>query len=371
MKKVGIITLHGIHNYGSFMQAYGTQVAVERCGYKAEIINYRYPNKFHNQEKTLKSKLLHVVNVVFKDIFLLGKNYKLNKNYNDCFKQFYHLSKSYSTHDAIYNNPPHYDIYLTGSDQIWRYTFSKGDGVFFMDFAPQGSKIISFSSSFGRIFLNDFYKEKYAKWLLRFQHLSVREPSGIDIIASLTGQKATCTIDPSFILTKEEWSNIAVKPKTKNKYIFIYGFGGEYIENIAKKIQAMTGYDIIRTNGNFLDYFRKDIHYILDAGPKEWLGYIQNAEMVFAGSFHGTALSITFNRPFIAVLNEEENHNFRQLNILELLNLDTNKIKIGQENININSIMNIMQNINWEQVNTLLEENRSLAMHYLKNALDN
>ena len=371
MKKVGIITLHGIHNYGSFIQAYGTQVAVERCGYEAEIINYRYPNSFHKLNKSLRSSLFHFINILLKDLLLGGKNYLLNKRYNDCFKEYYNLSKEYYSYEAIHNDPPQYDIYLAGSDQIWRHFFTKGDGTFFMDFVSKEKKIISFSSSFGRLSLNDFYKEKYANWLRRFQHLSVREPSGVDIVQSLTGQDAICTIDPSFMLTKEEWGEIAKVPKTKRKFIFIYGFGGEYVDNLAKQMGIFTGYDIIRTNGNFLDYFKRDIHYVLDAGPKEWLEYIQNAEFIFAGSFHGTALAINFNRPFVAVYNDKQDHNFRQENILNQVGLNGYTITIGEKNIDIYKLLDKPQHIDWIKVNKQIAIKRECAMRYLREALDN
>lgn len=40
-KKVGIITYHAAHNYGSMLQAYALQQTILRMGFDCEIINFR------------------------------------------------------------------------------------------------------------------------------------------------------------------------------------------------------------------------------------------------------------------------------------------------------------------------------------------
>ena len=41
MKKVGIVTFHASHNYGSCLQAYALQHAISDLGFVCEIINFR------------------------------------------------------------------------------------------------------------------------------------------------------------------------------------------------------------------------------------------------------------------------------------------------------------------------------------------
>lgn len=47
LKKVGVVTMHKVINYGSFLQAYATQFIIEKLGYECEIIDYEFPNKWH------------------------------------------------------------------------------------------------------------------------------------------------------------------------------------------------------------------------------------------------------------------------------------------------------------------------------------
>ena len=47
MKSLGIITIHKINNYGSVFQAYALQTVCEHIGYKVEIIDYNFPNVYH------------------------------------------------------------------------------------------------------------------------------------------------------------------------------------------------------------------------------------------------------------------------------------------------------------------------------------
>ena len=49
--KIGIITYHASHNYGSMLQAWAMQRYCEKMGHWAEIINYR---SFAQKKCTLK-----------------------------------------------------------------------------------------------------------------------------------------------------------------------------------------------------------------------------------------------------------------------------------------------------------------------------
>lgn len=57
MKKVGIITMHRVQNNGSVLQAFALQKKIENFGYTCEIIDYYYPNKYHEQIRYGKSVL--------------------------------------------------------------------------------------------------------------------------------------------------------------------------------------------------------------------------------------------------------------------------------------------------------------------------
>lgn len=331
MKSVGIITIHDIYNYGSILQAYATQKVVSDLGYRAEIIDYKYPNPFHGQKPTLKGKVLSKANAILKD-FLPGKKYTTYiNNYKSFTKKYYQLSaQRYPTVDSLMNNPPEYDIYLTGSDQIWRPKFIKKDPCFFLGFAKNKKKI-AYASSFGCTSIPESFKTKYAEYLNQFSAIGVRELPGVEIVKELTGKEAQLVLDPTLLLTKEQWSDVLKPFNNKKPYILCYGntTQDKYMEKLALHIQKTTGYDIIRLNGKFYDYFNKKMKYILDAGPAEWLGYFANASIILGQSFHATAFAINFQKPVIPVLRGDSNHDSRQKQLLKLLNLEHRSVTIG------------------------------------------
>lgn len=368
MKKVGIITKHGIFNYGSFMQAYATQRAIEKLGYDVEIIDYQYPNVYHRTKPSLKGRLLHEINYFSKNLLPgeLGKSW--NESYKRCFDKYYNLSKHFNTHEEIMTNPPIYDIYVAGSDQLWRPEFTNGDPVFFADFAPKGKRRISYASSFGCLDIPELYKNDYERMLSALDNISVRERSGCDIVEALTGRKAELVADPSLLLTAEEWGQIMEKPRINRPYAICYGnMAIDYINDVARKLVGNNGIEIVRTNGKFVDYFNTKIHYLLDVGPLEWLGLIANAEFVLAGSFHGTAFSIQFHRPFMSVLTGNKDHDSRQINLLEELDLMKNALYIGDKNIE--AVKYNMLNVNWHETDSKLESFRNHSISFLENSL--
>ena len=125
------------------MQAYATQRAIEKLGYKAQIIDYQYPNSYHATYPSLKVKARHWANNAMKNLLPGHLGTSLIRKYQDAFNSFYHLTEYYPTRNSVFDNPPVFDVYVAGSDQLWRPAFTNGDGVFFADFAPKGKKRIS------------------------------------------------------------------------------------------------------------------------------------------------------------------------------------------------------------------------------------
>lgn len=366
--QIGIITKHRIQNYGSFMQAYGLQCTLEKMGYQAELIDYIYPNSYHPTHKTLKSTILHLGNSLLKKLLPGSPGHKFNSRYAVAFRQYYHLSRLYKSREEIFANPPSYDVYIAGSDQIWRPEFTNGDSVFFADFAPKGKKRMSYASSFGCVTIPDCWKEHYATLLSKLDCISVRENSGVTLVKELSGRDAIQVVDPSLLLTGDEWRKLEIMPNLKRKYIACYGaLEREFVSQLAHKM-AGNDIDVVRINGKFMDYFKKSEHYILDAGPCEWLGLLDEAEMVIVGgSFHGTAFSIQFHKPFLSVLSGNANHDSRQLGLLRDLGLEEHGIYRGA--VDTEQLHKIMYETNWDEIDNRLLIRRNKSIEYLKDSL--
>jgi hypothetical protein len=150
MKSVGIITIHKINNYGSVLQAYALQQVCENLGFKAEIIDYNFPNEFHANNKYVDTtssqpnepkliKFLYALDLI-----------KQHKGLNAFVSKYLHLScKQYNSPGELEISVPRYDVYITGSDQLWNPRHCNGDPAFMLHFAPDESLKISYAASIG------------------------------------------------------------------------------------------------------------------------------------------------------------------------------------------------------------------------------
>lgn len=331
--KVGIITIHDIYNYGSVLQAYATVRAIEKLGFSAELIDYKYPNRRHaGGVPSARRRLVTKVNAFLKDV-LPGEPYSaFVRNYEEFRREHLNISeKSYGTEEEIIQNPPNYDVYLAGSDQIWRPDRMKADPVFFLAFGDLSKRRVSYASSFGCTSISEDYRSIYSTSLNRFDRLSVRESSGVKLIEDLTGRIADLVLDPTLLLTGKEWDGLAETVPFKRPYVVCYGFNPDsrYMEDVALSYAKQHDLDVIRINGSFLDYFSRGVRYILHAGPAQWIALLRDAQFVFAQSFHATVFSILFRRPFYSVLRGNEHHDSRQKNLLELTGLSEHQLTVG------------------------------------------
>lgn len=347
------------------MQAYSTLRNVESLGFNAELIDYRYPNKLHSHTTlSIKNSIKHCLGC-FAKMLLPGDPYHtLNRRWDNAFLNYYKLSQKYPTRESLFDDPPVYDIYLVGSDQVWNEAFINHDDSFFAAFSPKHAKKIAFGSSFGSLSVSDidFYREQ----LMTFQSIAIRESSGVDLAKRITGRNDIKKVtDPSLMITADEWQKMLHAPnKGKKDYIFCYGSNAEeYMLHVAKSIAEKNDLDIYRCNGSALDYFNKDVHYILDAGPLEWLGLINNAALIIACSFHGTAFSLQFNKPFLSIFTGKEQTDSRVSNLLDEYNLRQNSLTVGNNNI---PSLNSISDIDWKSVNNILSVNRQNSLDTLK-----
>lgn len=134
------------------------------------------------------------------------------------------LSKPYRSIDELYANPPKYDLYITGSDQVWNPTQNYCLEPYFLTFVAEGQgKKISYASSIG---INDLtIKEKslFKKWLSSYDAISIREKQGKVLLQSFINRDIKQVPDPTFLLSMDFWREMAIRPQFNEKYIlFIY-----------------------------------------------------------------------------------------------------------------------------------------------------
>ncbi len=325
MKRIGIITMHRPLNAGCTLQAYATCEAIRQCGHQPEIIDYFYPNRLHHQD-SLKQRLLHAANSLCGFLFTGAEFHRRPRRYQQFIAQFLPLSRPFPTCEELRQTPPLYDLYCTGSDQIWNPAFIQQDDSFLGAFVPQDAKLFSYASSFGVSTLTTSQREFYRRQLERFSALSTREQQGVAILKHELGLDAERVLDPTLLLTGNDWRALVANrfPAPDRPRLVIYGGDLPHakMDDLARAIAIPRGWEILRIHGRPWQKWRPGIRHVFDVGPLEFLHYLSTAACILTSTFHGTAFALNFGVPFVSLV-EAHSQDTRIANLLSLLHLES------------------------------------------------
>ncbi|HCV02199.1 MAG TPA: polysaccharide pyruvyl transferase family protein [Pseudoalteromonas sp.] len=379
MKKIGIITILNVNNYGAELQAFSLQYKLRKMGYQAEIINYLYYKNpdFVKEKKslpliktTLKNKIKDFI-LKWLDIYSSSKHPVIaklrKKRFNDFHKLNTKLSKTYTSYSQLYDEVHEYDVYMVGSDQVWNPNNGTNLAPFFLTFAPKNSVKVSFASSFGVESISKQYYSQYKEWLNNIDFLATREQDGVNIIKEVTGRQAEHVCDPTMLLTKEQWQGLMKPYNSNSPYILLFMFKNlNYAVDLAYELQKKTGYKIIRVCKNEMPVENDDkILNIRDFGPAEFLGIYSSASIIITTSFHGTVFSLLFEKPFYTITPQSKNNNSRQQGILKFFGLEGRLLKEDQTLPDLTDI-----SIPYDRVTPLVNDHRQKSLNFLKGALE-
>ena len=250
-----------------------------------------------------------------------------------------------------------YDIYISGSDQVWDYKLTNFDKTYFLDFPAAGKKKCSYAASIGEHIPPEEFRQDYSRLLGDFDEILVREDYGADIVEELTGKRPKVVCDPTLLLTAEEWEPLLKEPRRKDKYILVYQLGiNPEIVNFARRLKKKTGCKIVYIPFPLVGLLSCQCK--IAVGPAEWMGLFKNAEYVISDSFHGVVFSLLFNRKFFAKA-DGHHKNRRVEQLLKLVNL-------SERTMNDVSDEQLTEEIDFTYANKQLEDFRSFSMQKLK-----
>lgn len=371
--RIGIITIHRLVNFGTALQAYALQYYLQKeTGHQIEIIDYIFPNSFHHERKRLIKKIRGYVRIILD--YMFEKKYEYTHKFLEFQKEYFNLSvQHYTNVTSLSENPPLYDIYITGSDQVWNTKTVKNDPNFYLCFVPQNKPKIAFSACFSNNKIDNRYKSSIKKRLSDYKYIGVREKSAVDIIRDLELPKniVLCnTCDPTLLLSKEDYSEIASESKLDIKgnyilvYIMMYAFNPyPALSNILEQIQKETGLPIVVIGDSKFRYKGK-YKFIKGIGPIDFLWLFEHASYVITSSFHGTMFSLIFRKPFTAI--SPNTGDCRIKDVLEDIGLTRNLIFNNNENPEL-EITSPYTN----QVEDKLEKFINTSKDFLKTAIMN
>ena len=258
-----------------------------------------------------------------------------------------------------------YDCIICGSDQIWNLSASAGPAanmLYFLNF-PKKQRRVAYAASFGRwVKEADNCAKDFLPWLRQFDAISVREKSGVDYLRS-KGIDCQQTLDPTILLDSGDYDKIASPRLIKDDYILIFGWMlNSDLVNAAKKVQKALNlpiYNIVPPPRGIFSGCRRR----LDVGPQDFLSMIKYASFVVTNSFHGTAFSTTYQKPFVSVVTDTPDPRMKSL--LDQLGLVDHLV--GEAEVDVQRMLDT----DFSQVQERKEKLRASSIGFLERALEN
>lgn len=354
--RIRTITCHNVYNTGASLQAYALAAFLNGQGHEVRIVDYR-PDYLRHYRLWPRVYNPAYDKPVIRRIYQLAKFpghlkscMSLRKKRFDRFTRTYLplTQKRYRTYEQLRKDPPQAELFLAGSDQIWNSLFPNGrDPAFYLQFAPEGSVRASYAASFAVPRLEEQYREQTARWISELDHVAVREPSALELLADLGIPGGVSVVDPVFLLTAEQWDALCPPMDFGEPYVFVYDFDNNpSLRRIALELAGKRKLKIYTLQE--LGYGHRSFP---DTGPIEFVQLVRGAEFVLSNSFHATAFSLIYRRPYLT-LDREEGINTRMQDLNRLAGLESRK--------------NPDDPIDWEDVQRRLEQHTDASREYLR-----
>ena len=360
--KIGKITLDGYYNYGNVLQSYALQQVLEKYGdvttlwHTAE--NFMPFIWYKCNWKNLIKFLLNwrgFRSIIFSDYH--GMEIIRQGKIKDWCDRYINIHKVTGRLQQVESE---YDFFVVGSDQVWNPYFSNLADCF-LTFAPP-KKRIAYAASISCPSIPVEKQLLYKDGFAGMAHISMREQQGADIVKEYSGRDVPVGVDPTLLLTPEDWRKVSRPPAWFHgeEYILTYFLGQR--PEVVSRLESETGLKVV----NLLD---KDVYEHYVTGPDEFIWAIEHAQLMYTDSFHGTVFSILFRTPFVVCDRVgsavTEKMGSRIDSLLGCFGLESRR---GTKS-NGYAIENPLEAPDWSGVDKILARERQRADDYLRHAL--
>lgn len=377
--KIGILTQPLVVNYGGLLQNYALQQVLLRAGHEVETIDWFYPLFKSWRVKLFKTKYA-LLKVLFPKKYPKLRYQPTEEERKVIQRNTNHFISTYINHTEKVRskegfitkaNEGNYDAYVVGSDQCWRPRYNTFLTSMFLDFAKEEKpKRIAYAASFGTDQW-EFTQEMTSicsSLAQKFDFVSVREDSGVKLCKDHLGVDAVHVLDPTLLLTKEDYIRLIEaekEPKAKGT-LFNYILDPEaeksgFIKNVAHK-KGLTTFQVLpkcQEETRTKQDVKNRIEDCVFPAVTSWLRAFMDAEMTIVDSFHGMVFSIIFNKPFWVIGNANRGMS-RFTSLLKLFHLEDRLLDANQLNE-----VDIDRPIDWQSVNTILQQKRNECINML------
>jgi len=362
MKKVGILSMQRIANYGSFLQAYGLKHILEDLGCEVQFVDYHpgeilIPADGGTGLKRKVSKVLEAFkyNAPLKEKI---KFIKYKKNYAANYYPYLGLGEM--------NYSPELDVLVIGSDEVFNCVQNNTN----VGFSPElfgsnnnAKKVITYAASFGNTTVEKLKKygvdDKVALYLKDIDSISVRDKNSGNVVKELTGKEPLYNLDP--VLAYDFIGKCTDIPTSvpEDKYMILYGYAGRFSKEECKKIRKYAdskGLKIFCIGGvqDACDKF-------IDCNPFQVIAYFQYADCVVTDTFHGTILSVITHSQFASVVRSVGYGNSEKMtDLLGRLGLSDRIVE------DLNQVASKVEElINYDKIDEVIKTERNRSYEYL------
>lgn len=356
--RIGIITFHASHNFGSALQAYAMQAAICSLGHEAIIIDYLSKDQ-ENYKLFVPLHPRRAIRVLgnFRGLYNRKRAFE---NFSSNFLRLTANHYDYKNESRLIELQRDYDCFVCGSDQIWNLDCTEGvNGPFFLSFAGERRRVAYAPSLAHTAFKPvNFDKRRVAELLADFDYLSVREAETVPLFQSLVDKSIDVVLDPTLLLGAADYEGVVEGPPVDGDYIFMYLLRScpELVDSTIdmavatdKKVVYVSEKDLPIPNGINL----------FGIGPSGFLSAIVHADVVLANSFHAAVFSVIFHKSFRVFATDRSGARMRNL---------LGDLGMGERCVDCRD-SSAIAGVDWSDVDARLDALRQHSLDYLRGAL--
>lgn len=364
-------------NYGGNLQAYAMVTFLNKREYNAAQISYIMNSrqnvkvsvivKLKDKVYKIKQKLTGILNQVE------DKKYNILKRQEKAFLIFnQNIPHSETIYDnfSVLNCINDYDYFITGSDQVWN--LNCYHSAYFLDFVPSTKTKISYAASIAKDSLTNEQKEIFRKSLKDYKAVSVREKSAEKLLEGLSPVEVQTVLDPTLLLTREDWDEVCSERVISEKYVFCYFLGvNKQARNLAEKFARLRKLKLValpHTGGIKLMDRKFGDERLYDVSPEQFISLIKHAEYVFTDSFHAVVFSNIYQKQYFVFNRSKKGEmSSRIVDITELFHQEE-RFCAGKERETMEYVTSLA-NIDYTKRNEEFEKMKEKSISFLENSL--
>lgn len=364
--KIAILTLPLHINYGGIIQCYALQTILERMGHEIQVLTRpQYGRSYYIIYPLAVCKRLLKRFVLGKKVDILKAPHQIIRQHTDRFiHQYIH---QYTQREWTARIAAHFDAIVVGSDQVWRPLYYQPIEEAFLSFLGDADiKRVAYAASFGVDHCE--YTEEQRKicssLLKKFNTVSVRESSGVQLCQKYFDTKAVQVLDPTLLLSADDYRALIKKGKTQpskgNLLVYLLDRTKEK-ENFVERIAQAKGLTPFWMNSD-IDDETLPLKLRIKMPVEQWLRSFDDTDFVLTDSFHGCVFSIIFRKQFLAIGNKERGLS-RFHSLLTLFSLQDRLILSPDE------YKSNLSSIDYDQVQARLQSLQAQSLSFLKTNL--